>query len=153
MSQPVVLGVVAALLGGGAVSVQAAALAQVGRTTGSIRAGLLTYLVGGGVAALLLLVLRVTPAAAATGPSRAAWLAAAGAGARGLAIVSTIAYSAGRVSVAAALAIMLVGQMAAALVIDAAGGSVVAVPVDARRLLGVAAMGLGAWLLLPRVAS
>jgi uncharacterized membrane protein YdcZ (DUF606 family) len=95
----------------------------------------------------------VTPAAAATGPSRAAWLAAAGAGALGLAIVSTIAYSAGRVSVAAALAIMLVGQMAAALVIDAAGGSVVAVPVDARRLLGVAAMGLGAWLLLPRVAS
>jgi uncharacterized membrane protein YdcZ (DUF606 family) len=152
MSQSVVLGVVAALLGGGAVSLQAAALAQVGRTTGSIRAGLLTYFAGGVLAALLLLALRWTPAAAAAGPSRATWLAAAGAGALGLAIVTTIAYSAGRVSVAAALAIMLVGQMATALLIDAGGGSVPAVPVDIRRLLGVAAMGIGAWLLLPRIA-
>ena len=152
MNQPAVLGTIAALLGGGAVSLQAAALAQVGRTTGSFRAGLLTYFAGGVLAAVLLLALRWTAAAGTHVFSRETSVVALGAGALGLAIVTSIAYAAGRVSVAAALAIMLVGQMAAALLIDAGGGSVPAVPVDARRVLGVAVMGIGAWLLLPRVA-
>lgn len=151
IGQPTVLGVAAALFGGVAVSLQAAALATAGRSAGALRAGLATYAAGGLVAVLLLAVTGVTPAAGSPAP-RASWIGAIAAGLLGLVIVSTIAYATSRVSVAAGLGVMLVGQMATALVLDAAGTGVPAVAIDARRLLGLLVMGLAAWLLLPRPA-
>lgn len=152
MNQPLALGSLAALAGGVAVSLQAAALAAVGRSIGSLRAGLLTYAAGGVVSGLVLLAARLAPESVGAA-SRGAWAGALAAGVLGLVIVSTIAFATSRVTVAAGLAIMLVGQMAAALMLDAAGGGAPPVPVDARRLAGVLVMAIGAWLLLPRAAS
>jgi transporter family-2 protein len=147
MNRSVVFGTAAALLGGVAVTVQAAMLVQVGRSTGALRAGLLTYLAGGAVAGVLLLALRAGPAAADP-PHRALWII--GAGVLGLAILTAIAYSTGRVTVAAGLATMLVGQMAAAVIVDALGVTGAAVAIDLRRIAGLCVMAVGAYLLLPR---
>lgn len=150
MRSTLLLGTIAALVAGVAVSAQASILASLGRSVGALRAGLLTYTLGGALAALALLVLTMRWAPPTGQHPRDALLWSATAGACGVVILTAIAYSTARVSVAAGLGVILVGQMATAFVFDALGLGGITVPVDARRLLGLVVIGAGTYLLLPR---
>jgi bacterial/archaeal transporter family-2 protein len=142
----------AALVGGVAISFQAVVLAGLGRSAGSLRAGLLTYAAGGMLALVCLGAMRVVGMTSGGASSPAAgWLQGASAGALGIGILASLAYSTGRITVAAGLAMMLVGQMAAAVLLDAAGmGGSAPVAFDLRRAAGILLLGVGAYLLLPR---
>jgi transporter family-2 protein len=150
VNRSIVLSSIAAIVGGVAISVQAMVLAGLGRSVGSLRAGLFTYAGGGILAIVALVVLRVGAGTTSSVSPAVSWLPGAAAGAMGIGILAAIAYSTGRISVAAGLAMMLVGQMAAAVLLDASGPSATAIPLDLRRLGGLLLLAAGAWLLLPR---
>lgn len=151
MDRPQLLAAGAAVLGGVAISLQAAVLAGLGKGIGAVRAGLLTYVAGGLAAVLLLAALAAgSPSSGRMGDLTARWVPALAGGALGLVILTAIAYSTGRITVTAGLAILLVGQLLAAALLDLWGVGGPAVPVDLRRLVGLSLVVLGAYLVVPR---
>jgi bacterial/archaeal transporter family-2 protein len=150
MDKQILLASGSAFLGGIAVSVQAATLAVLGRSVGSLRAGLLTYTAGGLLALVLLLGLYGGSLVPAHTGQPSHWHRGISAGALGIVILATITYSTGRIAVTAGLAIMLVGQMLAAVLLDVLGVGGSTVPVDLRRVAGIGLLAAGAFLVLPR---
>ena len=77
------------------------------------------------------------------------WMAAAGL--LGIVVVAGVAFAVGSVGVTAGLAAVILAQLVVGLLLDRAGAATgLSVAIDARRVLGVVAMVLGVWLLLPR---
>jgi transporter family-2 protein len=69
----------------------------------------------------------------------------------GIIIITGVSFSLQITGVAAGLATIILGQMTASLIIDAKGwGATAAIPVTLPRLLGLAAIAFGVFLLLPR---
>jgi transporter family-2 protein len=149
MKSAILAGALAALVTGIVITAQAALLARSGGGLGAARSGLFTYLLGGAAAAVVLAVLYLRPDRPAA-PTPGQILIVAVAGLMGVVILTGIAFSGQRVGVGASLAAMLLGQMAAALAVDALGWGGPVVPLSLPRLAGLAALAAGVWLLLPR---
>ncbi|MBI3158790.1 MAG: DMT family transporter [Chloroflexi bacterium] len=149
MKPAILAGALAALVTGIIITAQAALLARSGGTLGAARTGLFTYLLGGAAAAAILAILTLRPDRPVA-PTPGQILVVAVAGLMGVAILTGIAFSGQRVGVGAALGAMLLGQMAAAILVDAFGWGGAAIPVTLPRLAGLAALAAGVWLLLPR---
>ena len=152
MSFRIISAVAAAMLTGAAIAAQASLSGRVSTLIGSVRTGLLVNAAGGLIA--LVMVLGVTLAGALElreyGTGRIlSWSAAAGF--LGIIIIMGIAFSVQGVGVTAGLAAVIMAQLVFGLAADAmgaAGGAALAL--DLRRIMGVAAMGVGVWLLVPR---
>ena len=150
MEKSVVAALLASLLAGIAIGAQGSVLRLAERAVGAVRAGLLVNIAGGTLSAAVLLLVSVLGGGLLWGAllrSSPYWGAA---GALGIGILTAIAFALPRLGMAAGLGGIIVGQMAAAVVIDAAGWGGARIPVTPARALGLALMAIAIVLLLPR---
>ncbi|TAK11395.1 MAG: hypothetical protein EPO32_12265 [Anaerolineae bacterium] len=150
MKTPILIGLTAAVITGIIITAQATLLARSGSgSLGAARTGMFTYLLGGALAGLILGVVYAQPDRPVV-PGLNQTLVVAMAGAMGVAILTGIAYSGPRIGVGAAMAAMLLGQMVTSMIVDAFGWGGELIPITLPRLIGLAALAVGTWLLLPK---
>jgi transporter family-2 protein len=158
-----ILAIAAALGTGVAIAFQATLNGRVGAIIGPFRAGLLINALGGSLAILAMAAWWClaagmgTPAPGFAGVVSApvptarlfGWMAAAGL--LGILVVVGVAFAVGTVGVTAGLAAVILAQLLVGLLLDRSGATTgTPVAIDARRIIGVVAMALGVWLLLPQ---
>jgi bacterial/archaeal transporter family-2 protein len=141
---------VAVALGAGvAGSVQVAVMGRFGERVGTLEALAFTTLLGGLIAAVALLVARrsLDGYSTAFGAPKWLWLGAA----IGVFVIAAITFAGPRIGTTATVALLIAGQLGAALAIDRLGWfGVERVPVTGLRILGVALLAVGAALTLRR---
>jgi len=133
-----------ATIGGIAVTLQGNFMGTMTRSLGTLESMFITYGSGGLVVALLFFLRGGTLSAWRTVPPYAFT-----AGLLGLVIVGSIGYATARYGLIVTFAVILVAQYASAAFIDQYGlfGATVQ-PLDGQRLLGIALLLVGAWLVL-----
>lgn len=150
MKSPLLIGLLAAILTGIIITVQATLLARSGSgSLGAARTGMFTYLLGGALAGVILGLIYARPDRPIM-PGLNQTVVVAIAGAMGVAILTGIAFSGPRIGVGAAMAAMLLGQMVTSMIVDAFGWGGELIPITLPRLAGLAGLAVGTWLLLPR---
>ncbi|MEJ2292834.1 MAG: DMT family transporter [Deinococcales bacterium] len=150
MEKSVVAAVLAALGAGIAIGVQGAVMRTADRAVGALRTGLLVNIAGGSLSLLALFALSLLGGGVLWGAllrSSPFWGVA---GALGIGILTGMAFALPRLGIAAGLGGIILGQMTAAVVIDAAGWGASRIPLSASRLAGLLLMAVAVVLLLPR---
>lgn len=152
MKASVLSALVVAMGSGLAIGAQSTLINFAGRLLGPVRTGLVVNFAGGVIAGIVLIALTLfTQAMPSTAIMKPVIPIAAAAGTLGLGIVAGIAYSLGRVGVAAGFATIIFGQMLVAVLVDTQGwGGAVPIPLRPERLVGLGLLVVGAWLVLPR---
>lgn len=142
--QSIVLVVLIGLLGGVAVAVQASLAGIFSERIGLIGNGLFVF--GGGFLFALVILLFV-----GTNQLKAwqtiPWYVYL-AGPLGIAIISSIGFAIPRVGVASTLTLIVVSQLVVGVVLDHFGWLTIPRPVDLQRLIGIAILFLGTWIVL-----
>ena len=142
-----VIAALVALLAGVAIGFQNPLTSLIGQRVGLLGAAFAVHVAGAVVAGALLL---AAPATAPSGWRGVPWLMAA-AGILGVVFLTSISYTIPRIGIAATVGLMLAAQLSIAAWLDHQGLMGVAVrPFDAGRLLGLALLIAGAWLVLRR---
>jgi len=150
MKNTLIIGVLAAVLTGSAIGLQASLGSRIGAVITPLRTGLWMNLVGGLIAGMLIVLFRNQEQVSGSIPAIVIPLLLV-AGLLGVSIVVGVSFSLARTGVAAGLAGLVLGQMLVGLVVDTFGwGSIQPVPLDGRRLLGLVVMALAVFLLLPK---
>ena len=134
-----------ACLGGIAIAVQAQFVGALDRSVGTFGSVFVTYAGGGAVIFLAMLIARRGSFQELQAVPLHLWSA----GLLGLVIIGSIGYSVPGLGLVSALTILIVSQIAAGVLIDHFGlfGATVRL-VDTTRLVGLAVLSLGAWLVL-----
>ena len=149
MNQPATLGALTALIVGVVVSFQAILSARISLADNAAATGLVMY-VAGGVIAITLLVLFTNTGTLAIAPL--GWLRIVQmllGGMAGIIIVVGSAFAFAKVNPAAAVVLIIFGQMAVALIADYLGWTGQApTPIDWRRIAGLALFAVAIWLLI-----
>lgn len=154
MQNFVVVALVVAVSSGVAIGVQATLTNWGGRLVGAVNTGLLTNAVGGAIALVMLLTFGARLTGLTWGGFRSVAIMVTGAGLLGIGIITGIAFSLPRTGIAAGLTAILLGQMLIATIVDTFGwGGLEPIPFSLSRILGLAALALATWLLLPSTAS
>ncbi len=150
MKTSLIFGGLLALLTGFAITVQATLTSRTGAIIGDLQTGLLTSVLGGSLGLVVALSwYLIRPESWRLTGTAVVMLAVAGS--LGLFIISGISFSLQRVGVAAGLAGLIFGQLMLSIVIDTRGmGGVEPIPLTLPRILGLAAMAVGVYLLLPK---
>lgn len=148
--QEVTLSGVAVALGSGlAIGIQATLFTLVGRSVGPVRASLILNVTGGIVAGIVMLAVLGLQGTRQWHIQRSTLVFAVIAVTLGLFIVTGVALAFQRTGVAAGIATVFLGQMLIGIVVDALGlAGAEAVPLDVRRLLGLAVMAIAVMLLV-----
>ena len=148
MKEVTLTGAAIALGSGLAIGIQATLFTLVGRSLGPVRASLILNVTGGVVAGLILLaILGIGGNKNWSIPSSTLVLAVI-AVTLGLFIVTGVTLAFQRTGVATGIATVFLGQMLIGILVDAFGWSgAEAVPLDLRRLLGLAVMAIAILLL------
>jgi bacterial/archaeal transporter family-2 protein len=134
-------------LGAGAlVAVQTALLNVAGKNIGAINTGLLSLVTGGVVALTVVLIKRGVDLA----QLRTSIWYVVGAGSLGILILTGISFVIQRVGVTAGLAGVILGQLLIAFLIDTFGWGGAAIPFELKRVIGLALLSVGLYLVLPR---
>jgi len=155
MKSAILLGLAGALLTGVLIGVQSSLSNRSGQIIGPLRTGILTNVLGGGAAFLLLLILLAVSWMRAgrvweLPPRQAIWMLAS-AGLIGILIIMGVSYSLRYTGVVAGLGTILLGQMVISTVIDSSGWlGLERIPFTWQRVLGLVLMGVAVYLLLPR---
>jgi transporter family-2 protein len=138
-----------AILAGLAGSVQVAVMARLGERVGVFAALAWATMLTAGLAFLLLLVVRQGAGGIADAAQQPVWLWSGSV--MGLLIVLTVTFSGARIGVAATVAILIAGQLAAGVLIDRFGlFGVDRVAIHWPRIVGIALLAVGAALTLKR---
>lgn len=154
----IIVSVIAALITGTAIALQSSVGGRAGLAVGSIRTGLLINLMGGSTALVVIIILWLTgnwPEQSAFVPQDGSiwtnvYLLTLFGGWFGITIVSGVAFSVQGVGVTAGLSAIILAQLIVGSILDAAGGAGMTAAIDLRRVLGLVAMAIGVWLLVPR---
>jgi transporter family-2 protein len=151
MKTTLIFGILAALATGLAIGSQSTISSRIGAVIGPFRTGMLVNFTGGILAGLLLLGFTAFQGLSVWNiPSPVVTLLLVGS-ALGIIIITGVSFSLQLTGVAAGLATIILGQMITSLVVDAKGWGVTApIPVTLPRVLGLVAIAIGVFLLLPR---
>ena len=151
MKSALLIGVIAAIIAGIAISIQSTFSTRVGALIGPIRTGLFTNVFGGTVALVILGATMIIPIGEKGDiPSRAALLLFLS-GLFGVFIIMGVSFSFQRTGVTAGSASVILGQLLISTIIDASGwGGAEPIPIDFNRILGLIVMAVAVYLLLPR---
>ena len=149
MKEMTLTGVAVALASGLAIGIQATLFTLIGRSIGPVRASLVLNVTGGIVAGIIMLGLLGIQGTVRWNIPHNSLVFAVIAVTLGLFIVTGVALAFQRTGLAAGIATVFLGQMLIGAVVDAFGlaGSDV-IPLDARRLIGLAIMALAIILLV-----
>lgn len=149
MQEMTLTGVAVALGSGLAIGIQATLFTLIGRSIGPIRASLVLNVTGGIVAGIILLAVLGLGGNKNWNISRSTLVSAVIAVTMGIFIVAGVALAFQRTGVAVGIATVFLGQMLIGVVVDALGlAGAEAIPLDLRRLLGLAAIAVAIVLLV-----
>jgi bacterial/archaeal transporter family-2 protein len=147
----ILIGVSTALLTGLAIGIQATLSSRTGAIIGSVRTGLLTNLLGGSIAGIIILIMVFKSGLGNWKIPGAALIMMSSAGLLGILIITGVSFSLQRVGVTAGLAIIILGQMILSVLIDTKGiGGVEPIPLSISRIVGLLLLGISIYLLLPK---
>jgi uncharacterized membrane protein YdcZ (DUF606 family) len=151
MQGTLVASVLAAVATGIAIGMQSTLSGRIGSLIGPVRTGLMMNIFGGLLAGGLVAMLTVAQGAHGWRMNRLAVIMLLAAGALGVMIITGVAFAIPRAGVTAGASAIILGQLLVSTIMDATGWSgAEPIPVDARRILGLAVMALAVFLLLPR---
>ncbi len=150
MKESAITAILVALACGLAVGTQSTLTNWAGRLIGPVRTGLLVNLAGGGIVAIVLLLVALLWNPGGTEPmTPLGTTIVILAGALGLGIIAGIAFALPRIGIAAGLATIIFGQMLVALLVDTMGwGGAPPIPLRFGNLAGLALLLIGTWLIL-----
>jgi bacterial/archaeal transporter family-2 protein len=143
------IGLGVAIVTGAIIAVQVAYLGRSAASLGAIRSGMLTTLTGA-LLGIVALVIMLSRGDMSWQFDRSTWIALFLGGVLGSVALIGISYSSQHVGVTAALATVLLGQMLISVIIDARGFGTLTIPFSIERLIGLALLGGGVYLLLFR---
>jgi transporter family-2 protein len=144
-------GAAVALGSGLAIGIQATLFTLIGRSIGPVRASLVLNVTGGIVAGIILLAVLGIGGSKQWHISRGTLIFAVIAVTLGLFIVTGVTLAFQRTGVAAGVATVFLGQMLIGIIVDALGlAGADAIPLDLRRILGLAVMAVAILLLTYR---
>ncbi len=148
---PLYIGIFGAVVTGIFIGTQATLSGRIGEMIGPVPTGLFMNLMGGAIAGVLLLILRVSQGAEAWQvPGRALSMLILG-GALGVVIIMGVSFSIQRTGVTAGIAALILGQLLVSTIVDATGwGGAEPIPLSGQRILGLVVMAFAVYLLLPR---
>jgi transporter family-2 protein len=147
----IIVGVVGALATGLAIGMQASLSSRTGTLIGPIQTGLLTNLIGGALAGLLVLALILVRGVDGWQIPKIATVMLFFAGTLGIFIITGVSFSLSRIGITAGLATIILGQMVISVIVDSTGwGGVEPIPMSYQRIAGLVVMGIAVFLLLPR---
>lgn len=147
----VLMGGAAALVTGIAIGVQSFLSGRAGTMIGPVNTGFWTNFLGGSLAGIMILVLSkfVNPDIGVI--SRPALFITLVSGALGILIIMGISFSISRAGMAAGMAAVIFGQFLFGVIADTLGlAGLAPIPLDLRRIIGLAVMAVSVILLLPR---
>lgn len=148
MQQLTLTGVAVALGSGLAIGIQSTLFTLIGRSIGPVRASLVLNVTGGIVAGIVLLAALGIGGTKQWNVPRTTLITAVIAVTLGLFIVTGVSLAFQRTGLAVGIATVVLGQMLIGVVVDALGlAGTQAIPVDLRRLLGLAVMTIAIVLL------
>jgi transporter family-2 protein len=147
----VLLGIITALATGITIGVQSTLSTRIGSLIGNFKTGVLMNAIGGCIAGLIFLVLLIVKGKGFWQLHGTALAMLIVAGALGILIITGVSFSLQKAGVAAGLATLILGQMVVSVIIDAKGwGGVTPIPITWSRIMGLAVMAAGVYLLLPK---
>lgn len=147
----ILMGGITALITGIAIGVQSFLSGCAGTMIGPVNTGFWTNFLGGTLAGILILVLSkfVNPDIKAI--TRPAFIMTLISGALGILIIMGISFSISRAGMAAGMAAVIFGQFLFGVIADTVGlAGLAPIPLDLRRIIGLAVMAVSVILLLPR---
>lgn len=151
MNRDVLIGVAGALVTGSAIGIQATFSGRVGSLIGNFQTGILTNLVGGIAAGVILAGILSARGAGILQLTQREVIMLIASGVLGIFIITGISFSMQRAGVAAGLATVILGQMVISTLVDSLGvGSVEPIPLSFSRVLGLALMSVSVYLLVPK---
>ena len=151
MKSTILIGVAGALLTGVMIGVQSSLSNRSGQLVGALRTGLLTNILGGGCALLVLLLLLFARRIGWEVPPRQALIMLVTSGALGIFIIMGVSFSLRYTGVVAGLGTIILGQMLISNLVDAFGWLGLArIPFTWQRALGLCLLGAAVFFLLPR---
>jgi bacterial/archaeal transporter family-2 protein len=150
MKESLMLALLAALSSGMGMAALGAINSASGKLVGPLGTGLLVNILAGLLAAITLLLIKSRLPDINLGTVQTAAPLIITSAILGLGTITGIAYSLGRIGVAAGIATILLGQMALAVVIDALGWNATGrIPMGFGRLAGLVLLAIATWFLLP----
>ena len=151
MKNVIIIGTLSALGTGILIGIQSMLSGQAGNIIGVINTGFWTNFLGGTLAGLLILGVSVLSGFETTRITRPAFLMVLISGALGIIIIMGISFSLSKAGVAAGLATIIWGQLLFGILADSYGwGGAEPIPLDIRRVFGLALMLISVILIIPR---
>ena len=151
MKNVILIGGVSALTTGVIIGLQSMLSGRAEGIIGAVNTGFWTNFLGGSLAGLLMLIVGAIAGFDTVKITRPALAPVLISGALGIMIIMGVSFSISRAGVAAGLATMLWGQMAFGALADSLGwGGIEPIPLDIKRILGLALMAVSILLLLPK---
>lgn len=146
----VFIGAITALLTGAAIGIQSTLSSRAGSIIGSVKTGLLTNVLGGSIAGVIILIILIKNGAVWRIPATPLFMMSAS-GLLGVFIVTGVSFSLQRAGIAAGLATIIFGQMLVSIFIDTNGiGGAAPIALSFRRIAGMLLLGVSVYLLLPK---
>jgi len=151
MKNAIIIGGLTAFATGLAISLQSYISGRAGGLVGPIKTGLWTNFLGGALAGVLILGVRLFSKQSSEVIPLQTLSMIFVSGALGITIITGIAFSIDLAGVAAGSASVFLGQMFLGIIADTMGwGGTDPIPLDPRRLAGLAILAIGVYLILPR---
>jgi len=151
MNRDILIGISGALITGIAIGVQATFSGRVGSAIGDVQTGILTNLVGGLAAGLILTAILAARGTGKLQLSQRDVVMLVSSGILGILIITGISFSLQRAGVAAGLATVILGQLMISAVVDTLGlGGAEPIPLSLARISGLVLMGASVFLLVPK---
>ena len=151
MKNAIIIGGLAAFATGLAISLQSYFSGRAGGLIGPIKTGLWTNFLGGALAGVLILGIRLFSKQSAEAIPLQTLSMIFISGALGITIIMGIAFSIDLAGVAAGSASVFLGQMFLSVIADTMGwGGSNPIPLDLRRVTGLVILAIGVYLILPR---
>jgi uncharacterized membrane protein YdcZ (DUF606 family) len=150
MKNVVLLGGISAFVTGMAIGYQSLLSGKAANIAGSLKTGLWVNFIGGILAGLIILAVTFFIGRDVKEITRSFFLIVFVAGALGIFIIMGISFSISKAGVTAGLAATMLGQFAFGLVADSLGWSGDPIPLDYRRIVGIAVMVVATVLILPK---
>jgi uncharacterized membrane protein YdcZ (DUF606 family) len=147
----ILMGGIIALITGIAIGIQSFLSGRAGVLIGPVNTGFWTNFLGGTLAGILILGLSTFVSPEYKTITWSAFVITLISGALGIIIIMGISFSISRAGVAAGLSAVILGQFLFGVIADSAGlGGTQPIPLDLRRVIGLAVMALSVFLLLPK---
>jgi transporter family-2 protein len=147
----ILIGAVIALITGITIGIQVTFISRAGGILGSIKTGLITNLMGGSLAGIIILIMLIFGSSKNWKVPAPAFFMMITAGLLGILIVTGVSFSLQRAGIAAGMATVILGQMLISIIIDTKGiGGIEPIAISFQRIAGIILMGISVYLLLPK---